>query len=463
MKKLISSCIFLLAIVFLATAQTYPDYLPNRVIFKIRPEHRNAISDRKVHDENLKYLFEEYRVSAYYQKFIGSKAPETEFDKYKRKMIDISTIYEAELNADIFAFIGKLEKLEIVEYAQPHYLPQLLYIPDDPYNTTNQFHLAKIMAYEAWDISKGDSSIVIGITDTGTDIDHPDLIYQIAYNTNDPVDGADNDGDGFIDNFRGWDLAEYDNNPQADSSPHGTWITGLSSAETDNGIGVAGVGFKCKYLPVKISDNENQLTMAYEGIVYAADHGCKVINCSWGGSHRDALGQDVVDYAVINRDVLVIAACGNTNNQIDYYPASFDRVLSVAATTWKDEKWSPLNTQTTSGSSYSYRVDISAPGAMLYSTDNGGYLTCWGGTSFASPVVAGAAGVLRSYYPHLSALQIGELLKISSDNIDTVAFNEPFAGMLGAGRINMFNAITDEFTPSIIMEDIVVENDRENN
>ncbi|NLA24360.1 MAG: S8 family serine peptidase, partial [Bacteroidales bacterium] len=348
------------------------------------------------------------------------------------------------------------------EYAEPHYLPEFLFVPNDPL-LEDQYHLEKIMAYEAWDVHTGNSDVVIGITDSGTDIDHPDLIFQIAYNHNDPIDGIDNDGDGYIDNFRGWDLGCNDNYPQVDENNHGVWVSGISSAQVNNEIGIAGVAYDCKYLPIKISDSAGILTMAYEGIVYAADQGCNVINCSWGSERRSAFGQDIVDYAIINKDAVVVAACGNTNTLTSFYPASYDRVVSVAGTTINDEKWTPENTGTSSGSSFGYQVDISAPGTGYRTTNNGGgYNTLFGGTSFSAPIVAGVAAVVRSYYPNLNALQTAERLKRTADNIDTIQYNLPYAGKMGAGRVNMYNALTQEFTPSFVFENLKIEDDRDN-
>jgi hypothetical protein len=168
------------------------------------------------------------------------------------------------------------------------------------------------------------------------------------------------------------------------------------------------------------------------------------------------MGQDVVNYATINFDALVVGACGNTNSELTFYPASYENVLSVAATTQLDEKWAPENTPTTQGSSYSSLVDVSAPGAMFSTTTLDSYIQVWGGTSFAAPIVSGCAGILRSYFPDYSAMQISELLRISTDVIDTIPFNIPYAGQLGTGRINLFKALSMEQTPSIAFENYEV-------
>lgn len=190
-----------------------------------------------------------------------------------------STLYEITYNNSIpiKKTINILMATGIIEYAEPLYKIQLLSNPNDP-DTASQYYLGLIKAYDAWDISQGDSNIVVGVTDTGTDLDHPDLAAGIAYNYADPINGIDDDGDGYIDNFMGWGFGQNDNDPSVDVI-HGSFVLGLAGAVTNNGIGIAGAGYKTRFLPVKISNN-GVLTTAYEGIVYAADHGCQIINCS---------------------------------------------------------------------------------------------------------------------------------------------------------------------------------------
>jgi len=184
--------------------------------------------------------------------------------------------------------------------------------------------------------------------------------------------------------------------------------------------------------------------MGYESIVYAADHGCHVIDCSWGGVYGPGqYGQDIIDYATINRDALVVAACGNDDNERAFYPASYNYVLSVAATDTNDIKW--VN------SSYGINIDISAPGSDIYSTWGGATYGVSHGTSMASPVVAGCAAIVKSHYPLFSAIQVGEQLKVTTDNIDTIFANAQYAGKLGLGRVNLYRALTETNIPSVRM------------
>jgi serine protease len=312
-----------------------------------------------------------------------------------------------------------------------------------------QFFLAKINAYAAWDLNQGDTNTVIGIVDTGTDWDHPDLAGNLKYNYADPINGTDDDGDGYTDNYRGWDLADSDNNPMVaggGNQGHGSHVSGCADAVTNNSTGVAGPGFKCKFLPVKTSLNSDPnayLVKGYEGIVYAADHGCSIINCSWGSGGGGQFGQDAVSYATINEDALVVCAAGNDGIDELFYPASYDYVLSVASTTSTDSK--------SSFSNYGAFIDVCAPGTNIYSTFYNDTYTYSSGTSMASPIAAGAAGIVKSQFPGYNALQVGEKLRVTCDNIYGISGNGIYQDKLGKGRINLYNALTQS-SPSVRFE-----------
>ncbi len=358
---------------------------------------------------------------------------------------DLSLIYEFSYaaNVSVETVANKLLKSGILDFAEPHYVPRISYMPNDPMATVSgQYHLNKIKAYTAWDITHGDTSIVIGITDSGTEPLHPDLVGNIKYNYNDPIDGLDNDGDSLIDNFSGWDVGMNDNNTTWQGDPHGVHVSGLASASTDNLIGVAGVGFDCKFLPVKIADATGALVGAYEGIVYAADHGCNIINCSWGSAGGSSFGQTIIDYATINKDALVVCAAGNDNVSTEFFPAAYNYVLCVASTTLNDNK--------SSFSNYGTYIDICAPGSNVNSTYSNGTYQNNSGTSMASPVAAGGAAIVKAMFPNYTALQIGEQLKASCDAINA-SVSGTYAGKLGKGRINLFQGTTNTSTKSVTM------------
>lgn len=337
-----------------------------------------------------------------------------------------------------------LRKTGAVEYAEPLYSYPVLHQPSDPFadstRTDGQYYLKNIRAYRAWDITRGDTSIVIGIVDGGTRLTHEDLASQIQLNRLDPIDGIDNDQDGYVDNYHGWDFADHDNDPTREpGSVHGILVAGCAAAAPNNGKGIAGVGYRCRFLPLKIYPSTATGSFGgYEAIVYAADHGCQVINLSWGGvGNRSQFEQDVITYAAVNHDAVVVAAAGNTPAELDFYPASYDHVVSVATLQASDER-SPNAT-------YSRRVDLSAPGinilTTLGNTDSDYYPV--GGSSFAAPLVSGAAALLRTHFPRYTAAQIAAQLRRTTDNINALPGNVAYAGRIGTGRLNVLRALTE--------------------
>ncbi|MFH0894219.1 MAG: S8/S53 family peptidase [Bacteroidota bacterium] len=434
---------------------TQTDYLPGTVIFKMKPAYRESCNQKSITDPAFSNALLSLKFNFLEKKFPRHNPPKNLKNKAGLAMADLSLIYEMKFseNISVEQAVNKLLQTGCVEYAQPYYLPTVLYSPDDPMKS-NQYAYRKMKADSAWNITQGDTTVTIGIIDTGTETDHPDLKTNLQYNYDDPIDGIDNDGDGYIDNFGGWDMAYNDNNPDFDYREHGIHVAGIAAAATDNTTGIVGIGFKCRYLPVKVEDSSGQFVNSYEGIVYAADHGCSIINCSWGSTYfQGNFGQDVITFASINCNSLVVAACGNNNNTAKFYPASYQYALSVAATDSNDVKWA--------GSSFYPRVDISAPGKDIYSTLKIGTYGKSSGTSMASPNVAGCAALVKSYFPSLTCLQIAEVLKVTADNIDTIPANAPYAGMLGSGRVNVYKALTTANMKSVRLTD-VVPSDHEN-
>jgi len=246
----------------------------------------------------------------------------------------------------------------------------------------------------------------------------------------------------------GWDFGSNDNNPQWNESGtsgnaiHGTFTSGLAGADTDNGIGMSSMGFSNKILPIKISNDDGSISTGYESVIYAAEHGCQIINCSWGSKIPHDYGRDVIKYVTEELNVIVVAACGNDNNENLFYPASYENVVSVAASNSSDNKWE--------NSSYNWRVDISAPGENVLSTLSNSSYGVSSGTSFASPIVASSLALLMSYYPDtVSNKQLIEILKNTSDNIDNIGQNINYQNKLGKGRVNLLRALQGDFSASL--------------
>ena len=431
------------------------DYIPKTVIVKVKAKYKNDCTVNEIKNQAaLNAFFTQIGAQNFKKKFPLKESPKETKNQFGEKLVDLSLVYEFNYtqNFPLDKVINRLYALDILEYAQPHYLPKEVYTPNDPdIAQPGSYFLSIIDAFGGWDIDKGDSSVVIGVTDTGIDMVHPDLLPNMKRNYNDPVDGNDNDGDGYIDNFIGWDLGENDNNPQSGASHHGTHVSGLCGAMNDNGIGMAGTGFKCRIMPIKIMNAAGALNVAYEGIVYAADHNCKVINCSWGGTSGGQYEQDIINYATFNKGSLVVAASGNNGTNVTFYPASFDNVFSVTATNNTDTKWVQSN--------YGPYIDVCAPGENVYSCWQGGAYVPSSGTSMACPVAAGCAAIVKNHFPSFSPLQVAEQLRVTADNIDQIAGNVPYAGLLGRGRINLFRALSITNLPSVrITRDSLVDN-----
>lgn len=423
------------------------DYLEKTIIAKVKPEYSSICSSAKIENPIFNKLYAELGGMDLKKVFPNVKAPEREYNDQGQKYADLTQIYYFSYTSYVTLekAINKIALAGIFEYVEPYYIPKVSYTPNDPLFST-QWGMTNVQVEAGWGVNtttaRGDTNVVVGITDTGTELTHDDLKTQIKFNQGDLPGGGDNDGDGYVDNYRGWDLGDNDNNPTWTGDAHGVHVSGISNARVDNSIGVAGVGFKCKYLPVKIANTAGTLTMAYQGIVYAADHGCDIINCSWGGAGGGSFGQDAVTYATINKDALVIAAAGNGGVDELQYPASYTYAISVVNTKNDDRR--------SFGSSYNFTADVCAPGQGINSTYPTNAYSSLTGTSMASPFAAGVAAIIKSYYPTYTALQVGERLKVTCDNIYPL-HSTIYAYKLGNGRVNLFKALTNPNTPSVVM------------
>lgn len=425
------------------------------VLAKLKPENKGVDINQALRGRNHVKTTKSFLPEKQQAKLRNRTAPRASISN-----IDLSLYVEVAYDgSDIETFINGLYSTGLFEVIEPDYTAKLDYTPGDP-QRTSQYYLDKIRAYQAWDITKGASDLVIGIVDSGGDLDHPDIASQLFVNNADLVNGVDDDSDGYIDNYRGWDFVGADtlnvnlpnflgdnnpSNPNGGLGSHGTAVAGCAAAATDNATGISGVGFNTKLLFTKqAADNQGTtkgyVIRGYSGILYAATHGAKIINCSWGGYFYSQIQQDLVTYVTLDLGCLIVAAAGNDNSSASHYPSSYDHVLSVAASTSTDAR--------ASFSNFGRYVDITAPGQGIYTTFfNDTYFTV-DGTSFSAPIVSGAAALVWAQNPGFSAQQVGEQLRVTADESIYQTSPTSMAKKLGKGRLDVLNALTKQF-PSI--------------
>ena len=441
--------LLLITSILLATigcAQNHTNFVPGEIIIKIKSNYGDKCQKSTIQIPEIEQAVQKSAITAVRKLFPNHQPPKTK--KGGPKLVDLSTVYSVQIDplADVKKILAQFNNMESVAYAEEKVVNELTYTPNDTL-LSRQWYIVAVDLFRAWDIQQGDTTVVIAYTDTGTDIDHPDMVANYAYNYNDPVNGIDDDNDGYIDNFLGWDVADNDSDAGFGISGHGINVGGLISAVTDNVTGLSGAGFKTKLLPVKIDQSSTGvLTAAYEGIVYAADHGAFIINNSWGGTVYRKYAQEIINYAALNRGCLIVAATGNNKFENRFYPAAYDNVLSVGSLTTADLVKSDIK-----GSNYGYWTDIMAPGDNMLTTNAIGGYGVNGGTSMAAPIVAGIAGLVKAQFPNYTWQQVTEQIINNGNNID--AFNDPiYAGKLGAGRVNAFLAVSDSSKPGILFQ-----------
>lgn len=377
---------------------------------------------------------------------------------------------------DVFASVQILNEAEFVEWAVPNVAsqPRLCgrVIPDDQY-FPDQWYLdntgqsggtpnADINAPEAWEITMGDPNIVVAVLDSGVDPNHPDLIGNLVH---------------------GYDFYDGDDSPnptlgESAWNAHGTACAGLIAAEANNGIGVAGVAPGCKIMPIRIfhvnkGDQDEWVTdeTQAEAIVWAAKNGADILSLSWGGI--STTGRTITHEAIISvtspngigrsgKGCVVLAAAGNTSDDIVLYPAAFPEVIAVGATDDNDQRWdyssygSPLELVAPSGSQdQSARIvnlwttDITGADGLNDAADPPGildYTDSFGGTSAACPIAAGAAALILSVNPNLTNAEVRTILARSAVDLGPSRWDEEY----GFGRVNAYAAVIMALDPQWI-------------
>ncbi|WIV18280.1 S8 family peptidase [Paenibacillus polygoni] len=303
-------------------------------------------------------------------------------------------------------------------YTEPHYLYLTNETSDDKLRSGNipndllfsryQWNLPITETNKGWSLSRGSDNVTIAVVDTGVDLDHPDLEGQ------------------FVEGFNIVNPAEK----PYDDVGHGTHVAGIISAKVNNNEGVAGMTWYNKVMPVKVLDSSGSGTTyaVAEGIIWATDHGAKVINMSLGNYADAEFLHDAIKYAY-DRDVVLIAATGNDNTERPGYPAAYPEVFAVSAT--------DASMRRADFSNYGDYVDVVAPGASIASTYPGNQYAALSGTSMASPHVAALAGLIRSVNPDLSNEEVMDLMRSSVIDLGDPGYDKYF----GYGQIDVYKAL----------------------
>jgi subtilisin family serine protease len=403
--------------------------------------------------------------------------------------------------ADPQQVVSDLSKLAIVSWASPNYVYDASVLtdpremtPNDP-SYASQYHHQLMKNNLAWDSTMGRASIVIGITDDGTDLAHVDLYDNIwinqqeipaaylanltdldgdgrismrdlnnvvnkgAFKSNDVngngridgldliagisgsgtagwSDGIDNNGNGYTDDIVGWDFSANDLNPNGGT--HGTHVAGIAAAHTNNAIGVSGTAGNATIMPIRFyGSGAWTSTVIYNSYAYAANYGVKILTTSY---NVDGFAGDPTFVAALNyiysHGVLHFNSAGNggANNPPR---TQYDQTLYVVSTDNQDKKAGTSN--------YGTLTDISAPGVSIYSTYPPNTYDYNSGTSMAAPNAAGAAALIWSLHPTWTRDQVAAQLLGTADNIN--AQNPAYQNLLGAGRVNSHRALTENLKP----------------
>ncbi len=336
--------------------------------------------------------------------------------------------------------IGKISRLPRVIAVEQNMEYQKDIIPNDP-QFGSLYGMSIIQAPEAWDVHTGSGQVIVAVIDEGVDINHEDLTANIWTNPGEiPNNGIDDDGNGFVDDVNGWNFFDntnqvYGGNPTQDT--HGTHVSGTIGAVGNNGVGVVGVNWNVKIMPLKFLGLFGGSTAdAISAIEYATMMGADIISASWGGGGFSLALKNAIEAF----GGLFVAAAGNSGIDTDvspHYPSSYDspNIISVASTTSTDARSSFSNYGATS-------VDLGAPGSGILSTYPADSYATISGTSMATPHVSGAAALILSHDPTPTTAQLKARIL---DNVDPVPSMQGIT--VSGGRLNVFKALTAGVPP----------------
>ena len=461
------------------------DFVPGEILVKFRNESDAVDAGRglktvaghlRISNARLNNLFTRFGIKNGRRLFAHAKL------RALAKVVKLTT--EArQSRTEMEEVLDALRAQPEVEYAELNAIMHTQMVPNDPYYSTtgawgqtfrDLWGLQSINAETAWDTTQGDT-VTVAVVDTGLDYNHEDIAGNVWQNDGETgldgsgndkrSNGIDDDGNGLIDDWHGWDFVTLDGTPgdndPMDNHGHGTHVSGTIAATGNNGLGIIGVAPQAKIMALKGLDAYGSGTIEdlSNAIIYAADKGASVINASWGGSGDTPQTLiDAISYAHNVKGSVLVAAAGNSNWDVGtqnkgFYPACIRDVIAVAAVNHADAK--------ASFSNYGAKIDLAAPGGgdtdptgllvqpdrtilSLLSSAANSSMTGSGqlvvgtrylrqaGTSMASPHVAGVAALIRAVHPEFSPEQVRQALRAGADDIGAPGVDTQF----GHGRLN---------------------------
>lgn len=378
---------------------------------------------------------ENYEVNALLQEFDLQKIVPFAKAALKGQMGSVSYnhpfVFHFSQEIPVMELTERLMQTGIFKFVEPDFIGKgdgiCEVAPNDSYYKSRQWGLnntgnfdtksvedADIDMNHAWEITTGDTSVIVAILDSGIDPDHPEFKGRLWNNSLETAkDSIDDDGNGYRDDLIGWDFANHDNAP-IDDNGHGMNVTGIIGATGNNSYGYAGVDWNCKLMTCKVleSDGYGFYSWWASAIYYAVDNGADVINMSLGGSDPSSAMETAIAYAH-KKNVPIVVSMGNGNSKVTKYPAGYTLTIAVGATDTDNKRVSPFFWG--GGSSYGEHIDLCAPGNYIYGPAlNGKLSSYYGGTSQSAPLVTGVVSLLKGLAPNISIDSIETLLQFGA-------------------------------------------------
>jgi subtilisin family serine protease len=425
------------------------NHAPYRLIVKFSDKVLTTDNGKTTSSDKVNNVLSDIQMKAMkplFEKTIGKNAAlKAQFGLEQYYIINLDR------KTDLSAALIKLNALDEIEVAEPDYLAAIAGVPNDPYYTQQwaMNNTGQAIQYETnnpigtpgvdlnmqavWNLQTGSEDVVICILDTGVDTDHPEFAGRIV---------------------PGFDFQFDDNDPNPipgeDGGAHGTACAGIVGASGNNGMGVAGIAWNTKIMPVKVLyNNSGAWSTIASGVTWAADNGADIISASIGGTSYSSTLEDAVNYA-FSLGCAIFAASGNSNNDLGVqpsYPASFANTICVGALSPCGERKSltSCDGEYWWGSNYGSAMDFLAPGTRNYTTDitgadgydGGDYNPFFNGTSSACPHAAGVAALMLAENPSLTNVQIRSKMQMSCVDMGVVGKDND----TGYGRIDAYQAL----------------------